>query len=1144
MNISPAKGKLQISLTHHCAQQALKLAFLALLNWCAAPTGLAAEQDKTLVCEKAEGRKEPVCVPSALSDLLGQIQQARQDFDAKMRSPIEKSNTTLQTVLAMAHMAPNFCLDVEMQFPPPDCSRSADSGRTTCVSKPAVEPKTPGVVTLDFNAAPTLSLYLAYMAVLRATGKNTAAAETLLGGTAIPSHSETWGLAYLERALQEDLRGSDARAIVNDLLMLAGVFVRSGDLVRASERLASASQRASEDEAKAAVQVSLGVVSALQGDYAKAIEHLNKAVSLYRLLHDSNASREADIAGSCASSLSLNEARKALAAKSVRTGLELSLINLGAVHGQLGQFEQSVAYLRQAVALYASAGGRGAAAGLVTMATVSQRAERRDDAKRFIDEAAKSGPSLLLTMSATYSSGIELRPSANTLAGRANHPASDAMSSAQPTAFESTAVQAERRGQPAAALAAYRQAALVAKATSASDALRAALANLQKTAFALQQTELSIYYGKRAVNEIQQQRAGLSKLPRNVRRSFVTLSRPVYETLAEALFMSNRLAEAEHAMLLMHQDDLAEFGSARSTMPMNAAERDLQAYDEALAATWRNAATQREVALAKAPARRIISPAEIDLQFESLVEFAVNSLAAMQPLQAFNSRLGALLDPSGKSTASEVERAKGIEGLLKPLECNGVDMDPRLQQLRNEAVQLRKVLTERGNVPQASTLTPASSATNRTGAGAHAGASAELKCTQFEQAAAEATAAAPDERVVAKLLTVPGALTREDQVLVERTKSALEAHGTGPAMAALHYLITDRKLHILVVTRAGRAVRSLNIGREAINDQVGRFRRALQTPGSDPLGLAKALHASLIAPVADLLKGVSLLQLALDGKLRYVPFAALHDGRRWLIENFALTIGSPSESRMPSVGQPWRLAGFGVTAAAPGFDGLPGVAEELKGLVRDEAKPNQGLITGIIHLDRAFTARTLREALAQRYPVVHIASHFALGSEIPDESFLLLGDGSRLSLKSIRDDFRFDGVELVTLSACNTALDNVNGYGQEFEGLAAILRQQGAASVLATLWPVADASTGRFMRNFYSRQGPSRLSRAEALRHAQLEFIGGLAVTPGVVANTRGGEVVSVTVPAVAVGGSLPSGAGATAHPFYWAPFVLSGDWR
>jgi CHAT domain-containing protein len=98
----------------------------------------------------------------------------------------------------------------------------------------------------------------------------------------------------------------------------------------------------------------------------------------------------------------------------------------------------------------------------------------------------------------------------------------------------------------------------------------------------------------------------------------------------------------------------------------------------------------------------------------------------------------------------------------------------------------------------------------------------------------------------------------------------------------------------------------------------------------------------------------------------------------------------------------------------------------------------------------------------------------------------------------------------LTLSACNTASGGGrNEKGIEVEGMAALVAQQGAASVLASLWPVSDSSTAELMQGFYAaRTSGAGLARAAALRQAQLGLLHGRF-----------------------------------AHPFHWAPFVILGSW-
>lgn len=139
--------------------------------------------------------------------------------------------------------------------------------------------------------------------------------------------------------------------------------------------------------------------------------------------------------------------------------------------------------------------------------------------------------------------------------------------------------------------------------------------------------------------------------------------------------------------------------------------------------------------------------------------------------------------------------------------------------------------------------------------------------------------------------------------------------------------------------------------------------------------------------------------------------------------------------------------------------------------------------------------------------MIHFASHFKLSAD-DLKSFLLLGDGKPLTMADLQERAKdrplFPGVELITLSACQTA--------QGTDSLGALAEINGAKSVLATLWPVADKETVEVMADFYQTHAKNGgKGKAWALQQAQLEL--------------------------------LHSGK-ASARPYFWAPFVLMGNWQ
>jgi len=250
-----------------------------------------------------------------------------------------------------------------------------------------------------------------------------------------------------------------------------------------------------------------------------------------------------------------------------------------------------------------------------------------------------------------------------------------------------------------------------------------------------------------------------------------------------------------------------------------------------------------------------------------------------------------------------------------------------------------------------------------------------------------------------------------------------------------------------------------------------------------------------------------------------------------------------------------------VSQAAPAlqFAALPAVPVELDEIIRDSDQDQAGVLSGSVSLDEKFTAESFSRVLRTRPPVVHIASHFNFTPGTEVDSFLLLGAGNKLSLADFKSgNYPLNGVELLTLSACQTALGDVGqsmsttagggkATGKEVEGFGALAQQRGAGAVMATLWSVADGSTGLFMREFYRLHEAEKLTKAEAMRRVQMGFISG--------------ELRPDTAPLALRGAMRPPPTGAAAaniakvakftadpkapfaHPFFWAPFILMGNW-
>jgi CHAT domain-containing protein len=228
--------------------------------------------------------------------------------------------------------------------------------------------------------------------------------------------------------------------------------------------------------------------------------------------------------------------------------------------------------------------------------------------------------------------------------------------------------------------------------------------------------------------------------------------------------------------------------------------------------------------------------------------------------------------------------------------------------------------------------------------------------------------------------------------------------------------------------------------------------------------------------------------------------------------------------------------GFGVSESnSP----LPSVPAELRGIFRETAD-SKSPVSGVVRLNGAFTRQNFENDLRQRRnPVVHIATHFDSRPGVAANSHLLLGDGE-LSLADIESETRlFKGVDLLTLSACNTAFTNRSEDGREVDSFGTIAQRLGAKGVIASLWSVNDDSTAILMQTMYGlREQNPGMTKDEALRQAQLRLLTGeLKSSPAQHVADRGSTLL----------GSEKAKSKASAgwsHPYYWAPFILIGNWK
>lgn len=315
---------------------------------------------------------------------------------------------------------------------------------------------------------------------------------------------------------------------------------------------------------------------------------------------------------------------------------------------------------------------------------------------------------------------------------------------------------------------------------------------------------------------------------------------------------------------------------------------------------------------------------------------------------------------------------------------------------------------------------------------------------------------------------------------------------------------------------------------KALNPTILGFLNALKNPQSQHyLDLGKQLYDWLIFPLEPHLKAnqIDTLILCLGEGLRSLPFTALYDGKKFLVEKYALARVPAFNLTELSTGnlRNARVLAMGASEFSQ-QQPLPGVAIELQTILQT---PWQGVSV----LNQGFTVKNLK-AWRQRedFQIVHLATHADFLPGEPSQSYIQFSD-QRLTLKQLKElGLNQPPVELLVLSACQTAVGN-----KEVElGFSGLALQAGVKSAIASFWPVSDAGTLALMSEFYQRL-KGVVSKAEALRQAQVAMIRGkVYLQAGELVGSRG----TVTVPE-----SLgQDGARSLAHPYYWAGFSLIGS--
>ncbi|HYV04536.1 MAG TPA: CHAT domain-containing protein [Blastocatellia bacterium] len=829
-----------------------------------------------------------------------------------------------------------------------------------------------------------------------------------------------------EQALPIYQAAKDRAGEGGTLYQIGASYGGLGRLEKAVEYIEQALSISRDLKTRESEGVAIGGLAALylrMGRYEKSIEYCELALQIYREVND-------------------------------RRNEGLMLNNLAVAYSNLGRYEKAVQYVEQSLAISLETKNRAREAqALISLGVSYHQLGHREKAVEYYERAlpiAREVKNRFMEMTAVnnigyvyvelkkYDKAIEYLEKA--LALTREMKARDL--EAEP--LDSLGEAYRLHGQYEKATRYHEQVFAISRETKVRRLEVSSLVGLMLDWKARKRQRLGIYFGKQAVNLIQEMRGEFASLDRESQQSFLKINESTYRNLADLLISQGRLPEAEQVIRMLKEEEYFEFIRRDESSSPKAARAELTPDEQAI--EKRN----REIS-------------------DHIAELGTERAT--------------LIDKKNRTAEQEQRLAK-------------IDAD----------------LVVAGNAFQnfLSTL--------------------ESEMSKSSEASARAYA------------------LRESQGLMEDLREL------GKGVVALYTLVGEDRYRVILTTPDFQKGYEYPIKAADLNRKVLEFRESLQNPKLDPLPLARELYRILIGPVAKDLKaaGARTLMWSLDGVLRYVPVAALNDGKDYLIEQYQNVVFTPaSQARLKDVpSRNWNALGLGVTKAhGERIPALPGVMEEMRGIIKEAGREQSGVLPGTIKLDEAFTQEAMLAGLRQRPQVVHVASHFQFSPGNETNSALLLGDGTFLSLAQIKSlPNVFGGVELLTLSACNTATGGSGANGKEVEGFGVLAQRQGAKAVAASLWPVADRSTKELMQNFYRlRETTSNTTKAEALRQAQLRLLRGEASTEIATAKVsmerqlthEDDKAGAANKPRFTADPKRPY-----AHPYYWAPFILIGNWR
>ena len=334
--------------------------------------------------------------------------------------------------------------------------------------------------------------------------------------------------------------------------------------------------------------------------------------------------------------------------------------------------------------------------------------------------------------------------------------------------------------------------------------------------------------------------------------------------------------------------------------------------------------------------------------------------------------------------------------------------------------------------------------------------------------------------------------------------------------AALFYpLILEDRLELILITATTPPIRkTINIKREVLNAAIMEFRANLQDPSSiDVKQDGKKFYNWLIKPFeAELQQAeVQTIIYAPDGQLRYIPLAALYDGKQWLVEKYRInnyiSNGLSFQHSKPLTNIRILAGAFGGKQREIRFGqaGLPSTLLEVSEIAKI-------IKNSTVLVENNFSRLAFVSKLSS-YNILHFATPFYFNRGKPEDSFMLFGNGEKVTVSDF-SNLDLSNVDLVVLSGSETGINSMFSNGVEILGLGYSLLNAGAKASISSLWKISDSGTQLLMEAFYSNLQKGNTSIAASLREAQLSMIRRPIKDGGVNYN----------------------------HPYYWSAFVLIGN--